>query len=262
MSRLPVNSRVRPMLARRLGWLAVGAVTLSLAWLYWLPALALSELERITGSRITATRSTLNPFSGVVRVENLRIDSVPGFEEGRALVAPKVTLAFEPLSVLEPRLRIRELEVDLASVTLVVDEAGRFNFAALGAAVQRAHEERRPVWSLAPLALVRSREIQIAKASLALQRIELVPPAQRGKRIQLAPHLTQTFEGLSSGRDLGESLLLTALEAVAAEALAAEDPQVRRSLASLARKLGTRPRANDAAVRALLAEIWPEPTRP
>jgi hypothetical protein len=240
---------------------ALAAAALALAgWVWLLPRLALAALSEHAAVTVRAGAIDFNPWTGTLRLSDVRIGAPAGFPPGDMLDVRRLEAKFDPASLLSPVVRVRSLVVEIPSCTVATNAAGLANWGVFGARL-RASLGASPPWTLAPLALVRSRDARFDRIDLSLARVRVVDGRPAPPRVAvLEPALRESVRAVPSLREAWERLGTAALADTARAAMESNDNHAGRTLSSIVRSLGVRPRLRDSTIDELLETLWPEDT--
>jgi uncharacterized protein involved in outer membrane biogenesis len=115
----PVSGSRGGILFKLLAALAVLFAAAALAWMLFLPAVLVSQLRARTGFDATIQSLAVNPFTGTVELRGLVVTNPPTFPVADFLTVRRFHADAEVLSLFTDRPVFRDIELDVARVTLV-----------------------------------------------------------------------------------------------------------------------------------------------
>jgi hypothetical protein len=114
------NQRGGAML-RVLLFLGIVGAGLSLAWMLFLPEILATTVKKRTGFDVTITRMTSNPFTGLVRADEIIVRNPAGWPSPSFLQIRELRAELDVLSILSSRAVVKSAFLDIALVTWVSD---------------------------------------------------------------------------------------------------------------------------------------------
>ena len=107
--------------------LAVLFAFAALAWMLFLPAALTSQLRSRTGFDATIQSLAVNPFTGTIELRGLAVTNPPTFPVPEFVAVRRFHADAEMMSLFTDRLVFRDVELDVAQVTLVKRQDGLSN---------------------------------------------------------------------------------------------------------------------------------------
>lgn len=108
-------------LLRVLLFLCIVGAGLSLAWMLFLPEILATTVKKRTGFEVTITRMTSNPFTGLIRANEIIVRNPPGWPSQAFLQIRELRAELDVMSILSSRAVVKSAYLDLSNVTWVSD---------------------------------------------------------------------------------------------------------------------------------------------
>jgi hypothetical protein len=108
-------------LLRVLLFLGIVGAGLSLAWMLFLPEILATTVKKRTGFDVTITRMTSNPFTGLVRADEIIVRNPAGWPSPSFLQIRELRAELDVMSILSSRAVVKSAYLDISNVTWVSD---------------------------------------------------------------------------------------------------------------------------------------------